>query len=37
MFENKLIAQVNHRSLATVMTLLTSYQIVRYLGLGITP
>lgn len=34
MAENKLIAQVNHRTLATLMTVATTVQVARYLGLA---
>lgn len=35
--ENKLVAQVNHRSLATIMTLLISWKTISFLGMtGLT-
>ena len=35
--ENKLVAQVNHRTLATLMTLLVSYKTISFLGMtGLT-
>lgn len=32
--ENKLIAQVNHRTIASLMTVLASYQVFSYMYLG---
>ena len=32
--ENKLVAQVNHRSLATVMTLLVTWKTLSFLGMS---
>ena len=38
MFENKLIAQVNHRTLATLMTLVVSYKAINFIRMGsLTP
>ena len=34
--ENKLVAQVNHRTLATLLTLFTTYQVSTYFGIGIS-
>jgi heme A synthase len=34
--ENKLVTQVNHRTLATLVTLYGTYSVSRFLGLGLT-